>query len=96
MPRWTTSPQEYNEAREALLDATEHAGRHVQVIVKGSTVHHGFLAGINSGTDVAENLDAGRGPMITKMYADIQLHVGTGQIILLAAQDILAIDPTGD
>lgn len=91
MAKWTKSPTEYEHARKIILEAPY--GQSSFVSLKGGTILKGWIAGTNSGTDVGDNLTAGRGPIITSMYAEAKLQLENGQTLLIDAVDIKAIAP---
>jgi hypothetical protein len=88
MAIWTQTPAEYEHARQIILDATDFWGKRIRVHLTSGNTIDGWLVGTNSGTDVGQNMTAGRGPVVTRMYGEIQLLTETGQVIVLEAVGI--------
>lgn len=89
MARWTKTPTEYEQARKIMLDATGAQPMIVQL--KGGEIIKGVVVGTHQGTDVGDNLSAGRGPVVTSMYGEVRLQKDEGQTLLIDALDIEAI-----
>ena len=88
MSKWTKTVDEYNQVRQIILDAMPGPAF---VTLKGGKILKGWIVGTNSGTDVGENLAAGRGPIITSMYGEVKLRLEAGETLLIDAVEIQAI-----
>jgi hypothetical protein len=91
MAKWTRTPAEYEHARKIILECP--LGQTAFVTLKNGATIKGWIAGANTGTDVGDNLSAGRGPIVTSMYAEVKLQLENGQTLLIDAVDIQASGP---
>ncbi len=86
MARWTTTPQEYAHVRSIIVDGPIY-GKVIIGMQDGRQIP-GLLLGASSGNNVSENLDAGRGPIVTSIWGELSVQIDERKMITLDALDV--------
>ena len=93
MSKWTSTPQEYDLAREVMLGI--NGTPEIILAMKDGTFERGRAMGTKVETDVGENLQRGRGPYVTRMTGQIKLDTADGMKIIEAV-DVKAFQIVSD
>jgi hypothetical protein len=94
MATWTKTPQEYSHVRSIIVDGPIY-GR-VTVLMKDGQLISGLLTGSNSGNNIAENMNAGLGPVVSSIWGEIRVQLADGKMVTLDALEISHVTPNSN
>jgi hypothetical protein len=70
---WTKNAQEYEHAQKIVVLSIDLVGRKTKVHLMDGNTLHGTVVGGGSGTNLGENMAAGRGAAATAMWGEVRL-----------------------